>query len=117
MHLLTSLIETFQKWPNDIEIEGGNSDECTAVGEKKTKAKIIMFYKSFLFNISVDVLGACLCYSVTHLYLVFSFSFFHLVFSKRLMCSGIFPILLGSFSVHLVFSLTHSLYMWRSFGK
>jgi hypothetical protein len=76
MHLLTSLIETFQKWPNDIEIEGGNSDECTAVGEKKTKAKIIMFYKSFLFNISVDVLGACLCYSVTHLYLVFSFSFF-----------------------------------------
>jgi hypothetical protein len=48
-----------------------------------------------------------------HIYL----SFLHLVFSKRLMCSGIFPIILGSFLVHLVFSLTRSLCMWRSFGK
>jgi len=52
----------------------------------------------------------------TYIYLLFLF-FLHLVFSKRLMCSGIFPIILGSFLVHLVFSLTRSLYMWRSFGK
>jgi hypothetical protein len=55
---------------------------------------------------------------MTHTYIyLFFLSFLHLVFSKRLMCSGIFTILLGSFLVHLVFSLTHSLYMRRSFGK
>jgi hypothetical protein len=39
MHLFTSLFETFQKWLNDIEIEGGNSDERKAIGKKIPKQK------------------------------------------------------------------------------
>jgi hypothetical protein len=57
VHPFTSSIDTFQAWIDAVRTEGGNSDECKAVGKKNRK---IRFDKNLLFNILADAISVSL---------------------------------------------------------